>query len=292
MVRNGVCAVVVTFRPRTEDFENLLKVRPQVDDLVVVDNGSPVEELQMLRTASRDLGFTLIENGDNLGIGAALNIGVKWAETNGSRWVILLDQDSTITEDFIARMAADFEENAGRANLGLLVPRYIDPKSGIERIFGLAKDGGPFVTITSGSFFRTEIFRECGYFREELFIYTVDDEYSLRLRSMGYSIAQSREATLLHASGYPSHFRLFGKRLFSPSNHSAGARYYLNRNRVWMLRAYGLKYPRWTYWIMVGSIKDVVMIAMAEKNRWLKFGMMLLGIRDGVLMRMGKTVQL
>jgi rhamnosyltransferase len=206
--------------------------------------------------------------------------------------VILLDQDSTITESFISRMAADFTKIASRSNLGLLVPRYIDPKSGIERIFGKARDQGPFVTITSGSVFRIEIFEQCGYFIEELFIYTVDDEYSLRLRSKGYAIAQSREAILLHASGFPSHFSLFGKRLFSPSNHSAGARYYLNRNRVWMLRKYGLRYPRWTCWVLIGSIKDVVMIAIAEKNRWVKFCMMLLGVRDGILMRMGKTVQL
>ena len=278
--------------PRAEDFDNLVKVRTQVEDLVIVDNGSPAETLLLLRAASRELDFALIENGDNLGIGAALNIGVKWAEANGSRWVTLFDQDSTVTENFISQMVADFEEIAGQSHLGLLVPRYIDPKSGIERIFGLAKDRGPFVTITSGSFFRTEIFEKCGYFQEELFIYTVDDEYSLRLRSKGYSIAQSREAILLHASGHPSHVYLFGKRLFSPSNHSAGARYYLNRNRVWMLRTYGLKYPRWTCWIMIGSVKEVFKIAVAEKDRWLKLCMMLHGIRDGVLMRMGKTVQL
>jgi rhamnosyltransferase len=292
MSRNGVCAVIVTFRPRAEDFENIAAVRPQVERLVVVDNGSPEEKIRLLRAASRDLDFVLIENGANMGIGAALNIGVKWAEASNSKWVTLFDQDSTITDNFISQMITGFEDAAAQGNVGLLVPRYIDPQSGAERIFGMAKDGGPLVTITSGSFFRTDIFRECGYFAEELFIYTVDDEYSLRLRSHGYSIAQSRSAILLHASGYPSHFYLFGRKLFSPSNHSAGARYYLNRNRVWMLRTYGLKYPRWTCWIMIGSIKDVFMVAFAEKNSWLKLSMMMLGLRDGVLMRMGKTVEL
>jgi len=97
-------------------------------------------------------------------------------------------------------------------------------------MFGLAGDSGPFVTITSGSLLRLEIFQKCGYFQEELFIYTVDDEYSLRLRTKGYSIAQSRCAVLLHASGFPTHYYLFGRRIFSPSGHSPGARYYLNRN--------------------------------------------------------------
>lgn len=96
----------------------------------------------------------------------------------------------------------------------------------------------------------------------------------------------------MHASGYPTEYYLFGMKLFNASNHSAGARYYLNRNRVWMLCAYGLKYPRWSYWIMIGSVKEVFKIAVAEKNSWIKLTMMLLGIRDGVLMHMGKTVEL
>jgi len=292
MPQNSVCAVIVTFHPRAEDFGNLAKVRPQVEDLVVVDNGSSEESLYLLRAASHDLNFVLIENSENLGIGAALNIGVKWAESNGSKWVTLFDQDSTVTENFISQMIVDFENAATRGNLGLLVPRYRDPKSGIERVFVLAKDSGPFVTITSGSFFSVEIFHKCGYFQEELFIYTVDDEYSLRLRSNGYTIGQSRDAVLLHASGHPTQYYLFGIMLFSPSNHSAGARYYLNRNRVWMMRTYGLKYPRWAYEVMSGAAKEVLKIALAEKNSWLKLSMMLLGIRDGLLMRMGKTVEI
>jgi rhamnosyltransferase len=292
MPSNSVCAVIVTFRPRSEDLDNFAKVRPQIEDLVVVDNGSPAETLLLLRAASRDLDFALIENGENLGVAMALNIGVKWAESNGSKWVALFDQDSTVTDGFISQMLTDFEKAATRSNLGLLVPQYIDPKSGRERMFGLAQDGGPFVTITSGSLIRTEIFHKCGYFREELFIYAVDDEYSLRLRSKGYSIAQSRDATLLHASGQPSHYYLFGKRLFSSSNHSARARYYLNRNRIWMVRVYGLRFPRWTYEVMMASAKEGVKIMVVEENSWLKVRMMILGMRDGLFMRMGKTVNL
>jgi rhamnosyltransferase len=292
MSGNSVAGVIVTFRPRAEDLSNIAKLRPQVEDLVVVDNGSPEDKLQLLRTASRELNFVLIENGDNLGIGAALNIGVKWAGANGSKWVALFDQDSTVTDGFISQMLAGFEDAASRCNLGLLVPRYKDPKSGIERIFGLAKDRGPFVTITSGSFFRADIFQKCGYFQEDLFIYAVDDEYSLRLRSKGYSIAQSQHAILLHASGYPSHYCLFGKRIFSPSNHSAGARYYLNRNRIWMLRVYGRRFPRWTHEVILASAKEIVKIAIAEKDRWFKVRMIIIGIRDGLSMRMGKTVNL
>jgi rhamnosyltransferase len=290
--KNNVCAVIVSFRPRIEDLGNLARVRPQVEHLVVVDNGSPEEQLHLLRAASDELDFALIENGQNLGIAAALNVGVKWAQAIGAGWVALFDQDSAVTEGFIAQMLADFEHFARQRNILLLIPRYKDPESGVERIVPMDEDGGPFVTITSGSLLPIGAFEKCGYFKEELFIYTVDDEYSLRLRSQGYSIALSLDAVLLHNSGVPSYYRMFGRRLFQTTNYRPGVRYYISRNRVWMALMYGARYPRWVRGAFRSSFIDLCKLAIAEDFRWAKVKMMLLGFRDGMLGRMGKTVSL
>jgi rhamnosyltransferase len=290
--QNGVCAVIVTFRPKVEDLGNLAAVRPQVQDLVVVDNGSAEETLKFLRNASRELKFILIENGENLGIGAALNIGVRWGKSNGSQWVALFDQDSTVTEGFMAQMLADFDYFQTQRNIMLLIPRYKDPQSGVERVCGLAEDGGPFVTITSGSLLPVTAFEACGYFNEDLFIYTVDDEYSLRLRSQGYSIALSPHAVLLHASGSPSCYRIFGKPWFQTTNYKPGVRYYISRNRIWMSLRYGARYPRWVRGALRASLIDLCRLVIAENYRWDKVKMVFLGLRDGMLGRMGKTVTL
>ena len=192
--QNGVCAVIAAFRPRVEDLGNLAEVRPQVQDLVVVDNGSAEETLKLLRTASRVLNFVLIENGENLGIGAALNIGVRWAEANGSQWVALFDQDSTVTEGFIAQMLADFEYYQTPAKYPAADPRIQRPP--IRGGAGLwsSRMGDPLSPSPPEACCPSTAFETCGYFKEELFIYTVDDEYSLRLRSQGYSIALSPHA--------------------------------------------------------------------------------------------------
>lgn len=292
MSDNGVCAVIVTFRPRPEDLGNLANLRPQVQDLVVVDNGSPEEKLDPLRAMSRELNFTLIENGENLGIAAALNIGVRCAQMRGCKWVALFDQDSMVTDGFIAQMLADFELYARQRNILLLVPRYRDPVSGAERVCGLDEDGGPFVTITSGSLLPISAFEKCGYFKEELFIYTVDDEYSLRLRSNGYSIGLSPHAVLLHVSGVPSYYKLFGKQWFGTTNYRPGVRYYISRNRVWMSLMYGSRYPRWVRGALRASLIDLCKLAVAEDYRWAKIKMVFLGFRDGMLGRMGKTIAL
>lgn len=291
MPQNGVCAVIVTFRPKAEDFGNMARVRPQVQDLVVVDNGSSQETLERLRAASRELNFALIENGANLGIGAALNAGVKWAQSNGSQWVALFDQDSAVTDGFMEQMLADFAYYATQRKIMLIVPGYRDPKTGVERVCGLDEDGGPFVTITSGSLLPIAAFEKCGYFKEELFIYTVDDEYSLRLRSSGYSIALSNHAILLHASGVPTYASFLGKR-FSTTNYRAGVRYYISRNRIWMIRKYGARYPRWARGALRASMIDLFKLVIAETSKWSKIKMVFYGFRDGILGRMGKTVEL
>jgi rhamnosyltransferase len=75
--QNSVCAVVVTFHPRSSDIENMRIVRGQVQELVVIDNGSSQPELEKLRSVKCEESFELIENGENLGIAAALNVGVS-----------------------------------------------------------------------------------------------------------------------------------------------------------------------------------------------------------------------
>ncbi len=289
---NAVCAVVVTFRPRLADMGNLARVLPQVQWLVVVDNGSSGEQIELLQIASREMGFLLIQNGQNLGIAAALNVGVRCAQAAGAQWVALFDQDSAVTQGFISQMLADFSWYAKQRNILLLVPRYQDPQSGVERTCPMDEDGGPFVTITSGSLLPVEAFNKCGYFKEELFIYTVDDEYSLRLRSQGYSIALSRDAVLLHASGVPSYFHVFGRPWFQTTNYRPGVRYYISRNRVWMTMRYGAAYPRWVRGALRASLIDLCKLTVAEEYRWRKIKMILLGLRDGFLGRMGKTVTL
>jgi rhamnosyltransferase len=289
MPTNEICAVVVTYHPQPRDFENLRILREQVDDLVVVDNGSSADVRDRLQSASRDLNFALIEHGENLGIGAGLNTGVKWAERRGSKWVALFDQDSRVTDGFIAQMLADFHESAIPRAVLLIIPGYRDPHTAVERVCALDSDGGPFVTITSGSMLPIVAFQRLGYFREDLFIYTVDDEFSLRLRSMGYSIALSSRAILLHKSGSPTYTQMWGIR-FSTTNYKAAVRYYVSRNRVWMIRHYGSAYPRWARGAVRASIVDICKLLIAEKSKLDKLGMIAYGVWHGVRGRLGRTV--
>jgi rhamnosyltransferase len=285
-----VGAIVVTFFPRPEYMENLAKMRAQVDLLIVVDNGSAERELAQLRIASEDPGYRLIENGDNLGIAVALNRGVCAAQRAGCRWLALFDQDSELTEGFIPTMIADFKEYGRDRQIMQIVPRYLDAETGLERETSPFEDGGVFLTITSGSLYSMEVFEKCGLFQEDLFIYCVDDDYSLRIRKHGYYIGVSRNAILLHQSGHPTYRKFFGKSV-QTKNYRPEVRYYYARNKVWILRAYGSTFPR----LIAPTLREFVTIplkiALMEDASWQKIRLFLLGLADGVTGRMGRLRQ-
>jgi rhamnosyltransferase len=287
MTNHITSAVVVTFRPRREYLENLAELDRQFDLLIVVDNGSTGDALIDVRAASRELGFRLIENRTNLGIATALNTGVREALQSGCNWVALFDQDSSLTEGFAEAMLADFEACAQHHKIMQIVPRYRDPESGLETAPKLYQDGGPFLTITSGSFFPKEAFETCGLFMDDLFIYCVDDDYSLRVRAQGFYIGQSKNAVLLHHSGNPSYKKVFGF-TFTAKNYRPEARYYYARNKVWILRNYGSRFPR----LIVPTLREFLTIplkiALAEETPWIKIKMFLRGLLDGVKGRMGR----
>lgn len=266
---------------------NLSNTRAQVQGIVVVDNGSNPEELSPLRQAAPELGYQLIENGENLGIAEALNRGVKWAKEQGFPRVILFDQDSRITEGFLDTMLETLESHQQRERVASLHPRYMEPYTDIGPIIRRAADGGPFVSITSGALMPVWIFDRIGYFASEYFIDEVDTEYCLRIRAAGYILADSQQAVLRHAIGQPTSVTVLGFR-FRPSNHSAIRRYYMYRNRIALYRKYFITFPAWTLHAMYISAKDTTKWLLGEKGRARKFRNSLLGTWDGLIGRMGK----
>ncbi len=247
-------------------------------------------DLTQIRLSSQAPGFVLIENGENLGVAAALNLGVQEALKQGYQWIALFDQDSAVTDGFIASMIEEFQACRAQRQIMQMIPRYRDPKTGLEGSVSEFGDGGAFLTITSGSLFSREAFAECGLFREDLFVYGVDDDYSLRIRQKGFFIGVSQNAVLLHQSGHPTSRRVFGKTL-TTKNYRPESRYYYARNKVWILRTYAGVFPR----LLIPTLREFVTIplkiALIEEAPGRKIKLFMRGLLDGVAGRMGRLSQ-
>jgi len=288
----SVCAVMVTYHASAETLANIRIVLPQVQALVVVDNDSAAGEIASLRESSQVSGFQLIENHENRGIAEALNQGIAWARSRGYPWVILFDQDSTITNGFILQMFATWESHPRRERVGSIHPRYKDRVTGVEAPIQRAKDdGGPLTSLTSGALMPTWIFDRIGYFASDFFIDCVDVEFCFRLRASGYYVADSKEAVLLHSAGHPERVSVMGFG-FSPTHHSAARRYYMSRNRVVVSRRYIRLFPGLVLHYVYLTLRETAKCLLAERDRARKIRNFLLGTWDGLVGRMGKRENL
>ena len=283
----SVCAVIVTFHPSAKMLEVVPMVLAQVQALVVVDNGSTAGELGPLRVSSHELGFQLIENGDNFGIAEALNQGVRWAKDQGFAWIILFDQDSLLPADFMEHMFAAWHAHPLREKVGSVHPRYVDPETGEEGIVPRENDGSPILPMTSGTLMPAWIFERVGWFASDFFIDVVDWDFSFRIRAAGFLVADAKRAALLHAPGRPARATFWGH-AFLQSNHSALRRYYISRNRIVFFRKYFLSFPVWVATGAYAQLKETIACLLVEENRGRKLRNILLATWDALTGRMGK----
>lgn len=286
----SVCGVIISYNPPEDILGNIEALRSQVKCLVVVDNGSAPQKLTMLRNAQREYCFELVEKGQNLGIAAALNVGVQEGSKRGCDWVACFDHDSTVGPGYIDCMLQAFAHDPGSTKVGLVCPVWIDKDSGITMPVSRSKDGLILSAMTSGSLIPLGTFESVGTFNELLFMDYVDIEFCLRARRAGYRIIQSPHAVLYHSLGNTTRHRLLWHS-FSTTNHSPERRYYITRNRVWSVVRF-LGDWRWSASEAKVMGLETLKIMLVEHDRLKKFRNMLLGISDAVFGRMGKRFDL
>jgi rhamnosyltransferase len=220
-----------------------------------------------------------------------LNTGVRWAKAHGFRYVALFDQDSAVTEGFMQAMVAEYDSHPQRDKVAIVTPSQVERSTRRPRGQWPTKDGSPLVAITSGSLMPLEIFDRCGWFQEELIIDCVDHEYCLRARSLGYTLAECRQAVLLVAVGSITNHQAFGLTI-SARHYSANRRYYMTRNRLVMVHRFWKEQPAWCFRTLQDIVQDAIKVALVEEERWSKMRHTGRGIYDALCGRMGKVVEL
>lgn len=278
---SSICVIVVTFHPSNENIENLRSIRQQVGRMIVIDNRSTDEERLSLRNKCSECDIHLVENSENLGIGAALNIGVRWAVGQQCQWVVLFDQDSKPPDGFMTGMLSALLQHPESGRVAIMVPSYWNKQLGLAMGAFYDKPGELEVAMTSGSIIPVRVFEQNGFFDEKLFIDCVDYDYCLKVRRNGWIIAEFPALVLMHEPASYKAFRVNGRKFFATSNYSPIRRYYRTRNLIWLFRRYRKEYC----WLCVHQIfinlKDCAKI-IAENGRWQKYKAVFRGCVDGL----------
>jgi rhamnosyltransferase len=283
-MNNNCCAVVVSYNPSSDILSNVSMLSSQVTEVLVIDNASGKESLDILKTLSQQPSVKVKFNSDNLGIAIALNQGVKYAVEKGYEWIATFDQDSLAPSNFIKTMLDDYESCADRDMVAIVAPRY--QMNGSITSFVNGKQGEHFnkikTTITSGNLVKATTFEKVGLFEDSFFIDYVDHEFCLRVRINGLLIIESQNSILSHNLGNSSVHKIMSAKLVT-TGHSPIRRYYKYRNLVTTFRRY--------YWfepLLLASqfrslLVEPIKIIFWESNKKEKIYSIYKGLIDGIM---------
>lgn len=286
--RNSVCAGIVTYNIGPRIHQCLNSAIDQVEQVVIVDNGSDIETTNELRNLESQYSLKVVYNKENLGIGKAMNQGVEYAAKTGCRWFLYLDHDSEATRGMVDKLLAVHLLSDGKA--GVVAPLCYDRNACAFLVKHNTRMRAISVVevrsvISSGSLINMQTFAKVGRFNEALFMYFVDDDFCMRARKGGFNVYMCRDAILVHSEGARVARRFLWKKI-TYEGYGNMARYYIARNAIYMLKTYCRNFS-YCIFIIRRLATDVIKVMLYDDRRWQKMRAMVKGLADGL----GKQLQ-
>jgi rhamnosyltransferase len=275
--------VVTTYKPDDAFFQRFTAAIDSCRHLVVVDNTPGGHRfVQDVRFAGK---VTLVQDGQNKGLGKALNQGITVAIEAGASLVALFDQDSSPSELLLRHMLRLHDLVAKDAIVPVCIgPQHLDDKhpalAGPQH--GQASPGGDMLQpvtclATSGMLFRPGQLPSDGSFTEEFFLDFVDFDWCWRLRSQGWRFFRAIGATMPHRLGIEQR-RVLGLTYHVPAPYR---HYFQFRDTIRLVtRPYVPLYSKVRLGVLLPlkiTIYPFVLDRGWERLRW-----MVLGVADGL----------
>ncbi len=116
-------------------------------DVLLIDNGSTDGTLSLVRTDFP--GTRILETGENLGFGAANNLGLRIALDEGYAFAYLLNQDAWLEKDTLEKLLA-----AHKREWGILSPEQLNAHGRRDRRFN--KKCGKYLDAAKGGYHRDD----------------------------------------------------------------------------------------------------------------------------------------
>lgn len=229
-IRPRVSVVMVVYQTGEALVESIQHVlaEPQVDEFVIIDNGSPPEEAERLRALGRTEARVVLQQGHgNIGFARGANMG---AETARGEYIVFLNPDANLQLGCVEALVAAFEnqpvptvvgarvmntdgseQRGGRRgevtpvttllSFGHLTTRFRSlAKFEIHRESEpLPEAPVPMPTISGACFaLRREDFELLGGFNEGYFLHVEDIDLCWRARQAGGQVLFQPAAQVIH----------------------------------------------------------------------------------------------
>jgi GT2 family glycosyltransferase len=191
--RMDILAVVVRYKTPLDQSQTLLSLADAFSDApsllqtysVLLYDNSPLP----LDDPHLSFPFQYQVSDTNLGVSGAYNYALGLAEALGCTWLLLLDQDTTVTADYLQRMLFHANAVVGNQSIATIVPfvrsnsSMVSPRSfgkfirndQIPRTFSGVYAGDAYA-VNSGTMMRTAALRAAGGY-SDLFWLDLSDAY-------------------------------------------------------------------------------------------------------------------
>lgn len=288
-MKQNVGIVVVTFNPNFSDFEqNLWTYISQVSTVVIVDNSTKDEIISKIyNLCIGHPSIKLIQFKNNMGIAYAQNIGLKYLIDNEYDFVIEMDQDSKLIDNYVDKIVENFYVVRNNIDnkiiaLGSLAINNYDGTiyEGFKKNVGFVKVSH---TLSSGMLIQLNNLSKVGFKDERLFIDLVDWDWCWKASKKGYRTYIDTSLSILHSMG-EMHINFFSFKLGVPSPHR---HYYAFRNSLFLLCK---SHPplKWKFTILPLLFFKILVYPLIMSNGLLRFTNMVSGLSDFCLRRFGK----
>ena len=199
-----------------DSIESIWAQTEQDFELIVIDNGSTDESLEIARSYCGRDRYTLIENAENTGFSHAVNQGIAIAK---GEYMALFNNDAFAEPTWLAELLRTAEADPKICAVSSLMLRFYEPE--------LADDAGDYVTILGfackrgdglkasrytkpcrifsacggAALYRKSILDKIGVFDELFFAYYEDVDLSWRANNFGYKNVYCPTARCRHICG-------------------------------------------------------------------------------------------
>jgi len=236
-MKKDLTIIIVTFNS-SEIIErclsNLGNKASELYDIFIVDNNSRDNTVEIVSQKFPEV--KIIKNRHNIGFGRANNIALRQAETD---FALILNPDAFITKDNIAACIDTLKSNSKIAIAG---PKTFSTKEAANE-YDESKFNNPsyhqkHFVVGGIMFLRIEVFRKIGFFDEEYFMFTEDNEICDRSIANGFVNALICNAKAYHLGASSSkktlhnYFRRFWHLGWSKAKYKQG-----RKNKFSMIRS-------------------------------------------------------
>jgi GT2 family glycosyltransferase len=242
--------------------------------------------------------FLFVKSAVNLGFCAGNNLGMEWAVQSGAEYLLVLNNDTLVSPDFLQPMVSVAEQDPDVGLVGGVITRCDQPDTiwwaggSFNKVLTATRllDKQPLTALTAEHPLATEwisgcmmliparIYKQFGGYFEDYFIWSEEWDYSLTVSGAGYKLMVAPQARICHKVGH-------SLGVMKPLNYYYGTRNGLMFKRKFLSSA--IWYPYLLYYLLNRAVRYTQLWAQGRKDLAVTG---LLALRDYLTGRSGAWV--